>query len=125
MLFKQKYVAPLALTAFVLAFIVILLGGYTRLTDAGLSCPDWPDCYGYLTAPHTMAQLQQAAQTYPDSPVNIQKAWTEMTHRYCAGAEGILILMLVTLIAYSKHPMMQQRVSLPVRWLRCWPYKFF
>ncbi|OGT58321.1 MAG: hypothetical protein A3F43_05115 [Gammaproteobacteria bacterium RIFCSPHIGHO2_12_FULL_42_10] len=81
--------------ACVLAFIVILLGAYTRLTNAGLSCPDWPHCYGYLVAPHTKAQLETAFNRYPATPVNIKKAWTEMTHRYLAGTEGILVLALV------------------------------
>jgi len=84
----------LALFTFLLAFVVILLGAYTRLTDAGLSCPDWPHCYGYLTAPHTLSQLETAANAYPLAPVNVKKAWTEMTHRYAAGAEGLLILLL-------------------------------
>lgn len=86
--------ARLALVTFVLAFLVILMGAYTRLTDAGLSCPDWPHCYGYITAPHTAAQLIDAAEKYPLTPVNVKKAWTEMTHRYFAGAEGILIFIL-------------------------------
>jgi cytochrome c oxidase assembly protein subunit 15 len=87
----------------VLAFIVILLGAYTRLTDAGLSCPDWPHCYGYLTAPHTTAQIQQATQNYPATPVNVKKAWTEMTHRYFAGAEGMLILLLSGIILFARN----------------------
>lgn len=92
---KYKQSSNLALFTTVLAIVVILLGAYTRLTDAGLSCPDWPHCYGYLTAPVTSAQLETAAQNYPASPVNVKKAWTEMTHRYMAGTEGILILILV------------------------------
>src|SRR3990167_6714154 len=84
--------------ATLLALMVILLGGYTRLTNAGLSCPDWPHCYGYLAAPHTPAQLQQAAIHYPNAPVNTAKAWTEMTHRYAAGLEGILILVIAMLV---------------------------
>src|SRR5579863_7758483 len=90
---KYRQNSTLALCTFLLAFVVILLGAYTRLTDAGLSCPDWPHCYGYVTAPHTLAQLQEAAQKYPTAAVNIKKAWTEMTHRYFAGAEGIFILI--------------------------------
>lgn len=81
--------------------VVILLGAYTRLTNAGLSCPDWPNCYGYLTAPHTASQLQTAAENYPASPVNIKKAWTEMTHRYFAGTEGILVLILALSILFT------------------------
>jgi heme a synthase len=91
---KYRRSSKLALFTFLLAFVVILLGAYTRLTDAGLSCPDWPHCYGYITAPHTPSQLQGAAKQYPLAPINIKKAWTEMTHRYFAGTEGILILIL-------------------------------
>jgi cytochrome c oxidase assembly protein subunit 15 len=91
---KYRQNTRLVLFTFALAFIVILLGAYTRLTNAGLSCPDWPHCYGYLTAPHTAEQLQGAAQAYPLTPVDIKKAWTEMTHRYFAGTEGLLILIL-------------------------------
>ncbi len=99
---KYRRNSMLALLTCALALVVILLGAYTRLTDAGLSCPDWPHCYGYLTAPHTNAQLQQAAQKYPLTPVNMKKAWTEMTHRYAAGSEGILILFLAFSILFTR-----------------------
>lgn len=90
----HKRSAKLAFFTCILAVVVILLGAYTRLTDAGLSCPDWPNCYGYLTAPHTASQLLSAAQHYPSATINVKKAWTEMTHRYVAGTEGLLILIL-------------------------------
>jgi cytochrome c oxidase assembly protein subunit 15 len=98
---KDRQRSFLVLVTFLLAFLVILLGAFTRLTDAGLSCPDWPNCYGFITAPHTDLQLQGAAKQYPMTPVNVKKAWTEMTHRYFAGTEGILILIfsLSTLFA--------------------------
>lgn len=99
---KYRQNSKLALFTCALAFIVIALGAYTRLTDAGLSCPDWPHCYGYLTAPHTSTQLKGAAENYPLSPVNIKKAWTEMTHRYAAGTEGILILALAFSILFAR-----------------------
>lgn len=91
---KYRRSSKLALVTFLLAFVVILLGAYTRLTDAGLSCPDWPHCYGFITAPHTASQIQEASARYPAMPVEVKKAWTEMTHRYLAGTEGILILIL-------------------------------
>lgn len=91
---KNRKKSRLALVTLLLAFIVLILGCYTRLTDAGLSCPDWPNCYGFITAPHTEAQLADAIKHYPLAPVNVKKAWTEMTHRYLAGVEGILILLL-------------------------------
>lgn len=99
---KYRNGSKLALFTFLLAFVVIILGAYTRLTDAGLSCPDWPHCFGYITAPHTSSQLEGAAQLYPAIPVNIKKAWTEMTHRYFAGTEGILILVLATSILFGR-----------------------
>ena len=99
---KYRSGSTLAIVAFALAFVVILLGAYTRLTDAGLSCPDWPNCYGFITAPHTAGQLQDAATKYPMSPINVKKAWTEMTHRYFAGTEGILILILSFSLLFTR-----------------------
>lgn len=99
---RYRHGSNLALFTFLLAFVVIALGAYTRLTDAGLSCPDWPNCYGYITAPHTLSQLQDAAQAYPMAPVNTKKAWTEMTHRYFAGTEGLLILFLSFSILFAR-----------------------
>ena len=92
----------LVLFTFSLAFVVILLGAFTRLTNAGLSCPDWPHCFGYLTAPHTLQQLQDAAQKFPSTSIDVKKAWTEMTHRYFAGTEGLLILLLACSILFSR-----------------------
>lgn len=87
----------LAFWASVLAFIVIIMGAYTRLNNAGLSCPDWPRCYGYLGAPETKAEVLNASKAYPKTPVDTAKAWIEMRHRYLAGLEGLLILALVAL----------------------------
>lgn len=91
----QHFFSRLVFAAFVLAFIVIILGAYTRLTNAGLSCPDWPRCYGYMTPPATIDQLQEANKAYPQVPVDSTKAWTEMRHRYLAGLESILIFTIV------------------------------
>jgi cytochrome c oxidase assembly protein subunit 15 len=111
---KYRQHSKLALFTFMLAFAVILLGAYTRLTDAGLSCPDWPHCYGFITAPHTPAQLQNATQNYPAIPVNVKKAWTEMTHRYFAGTEGILILILSFSILANKKAKNLKAILIPV-----------
>jgi cytochrome c oxidase assembly protein subunit 15 len=94
---SKPFFSRLAFLAFSLAFIVILLGAYTRLTNAGLSCPDWPRCYGYLTPPSSSDQLLEATKAYPQVPVDKARAWTEMRHRYLAGFEGLLILALITL----------------------------
>lgn len=92
---NNRFYARLALLASILAFIVVSLGAFTRITNAGLSCPDWPVCYGYITAPHTATQVQQAALQYPSTPVNTNKAWTEMVHRYLAGTLSLLVFILV------------------------------
>ena len=77
-----------------LAIVVVSLGAYTRLTHAGLGCPDWPGCYGLLDVPQTTEQIALAEQAFPDRPVEPHKAWNEMIHRYFAGALGLLILII-------------------------------
>lgn len=90
----QKFVYRLAVFATLLALFVVMLGAYTRLRDAGLGCPDWPGCYGQLTVPKTSLEIQQAQQLYPSQPLESQKAWIEMIHRYIASTVGFLILVL-------------------------------
>ncbi|HBI21525.1 MAG TPA: cytochrome B [Legionella sp.] len=81
-----------ATCAVILAFLVVMLGAFTRLTDAGLGCPDWPGCYGRLVLPSGLIDLTQAQNQYPEIPIESGKAWTEMAHRYAAGTLGLLIL---------------------------------
>ncbi|KXU34463.1 cytochrome B [Ventosimonas gracilis] len=92
----------LALCATVLAFLVVLLGAYTRLTHAGLGCPDWPGCYGFLHVPHSETQLAQAELYFPDTPVEADKGWNEMVHRYFAGLLGLFILALALQALYLR-----------------------
>lgn len=84
----------LALFATLLAVLVVLLGAYTRLTHAGLGCPDWPGCYGFIGVPQSDAQLAHAEANFPEAPVEARKGWNEMVHRYFAGSLGLLILGL-------------------------------
>ena len=79
--------------AVMLVFGVILLGAYTRLSHAGLGCPDWPGCYGEATWPNHEAEVAAANAAHPDRPVEVRKAWKEMVHRYFAG-----LLMLTTFV---------------------------
>ncbi len=80
--------------ALLLALIVIVLGAWVRLSDAGLGCPDWPGCYGHLTWPTVDSEITTAEQNYPDRPVDTEKAWKEVIHRYFAGALGLLVFTL-------------------------------
>ena len=82
----------IVLTA-VLAFVVIVLGAYTRLTDAGLGCPDWPGCYGKLLVPESPEQVIEK-QYLEQRPLEPEKGWMEMIHRYFAGTLGLFILVL-------------------------------
>lgn len=79
--------------------VVIALGAYTRLSHAGLSCPDWPGCYGRITVPTGVAATK-SAQVHYGQKVVVDKAWLEMIHRYVAGFVGLMItvLFLKTLI---------------------------
>jgi len=75
-----------------LALAVIALGAYTRLTDAGLGCPDWPGCYGRLTPPVHDTHIAAAQARFPDAQVDPFKARNEMVHRYLAGLLGLCVL---------------------------------
>ncbi len=77
------------------AFVVIALGAWTRLVDAGLGCPDWPGCYGFVIFPTTEAEIQLAESRYPQFPYEIDKAIPEVVHRYFAAALGFLAILLV------------------------------
>lgn len=79
--------------ATLLAYCVIVLGAYTRLSDAGLGCPDWPGCYGKIFVPEKSEVVEQANLAYPQRPLEQSKAWKEMIHRYAAGTLGLLILL--------------------------------
>ena len=87
----------LALAATVLACIVVVLGAFTRLSDAGLGCPDWPGCYGHMTWPTTDEHVATAEALFPETPVEHDKTWPEMVHRHFAGTLGLLILALTVL----------------------------
>lgn len=95
-----------------LALVVIVLGAYVRLSDAGLGCPDWPGCYGHLVLPADSASRTAAQAVFPDRELQAGKAWREMIHRYAASSLG-LIVVLVALLAWLNRHSTRQPVVLP------------
>src|SRR5690349_23492784 len=88
---------PLVFCAVVLTFVVIVVGAYVRLEDAGLGCPDWPGCYGQmLGVPDETHEVARAEQAFPGKTVDAGRAWKELFHRYLAGTLGLLILAIAT-----------------------------
>jgi len=80
-----------------LTFDLILFGAFTRLSDSGLGCPDWPGCYGTSNPFRAMEEIRAAEAAMPTGPVTVFKAWVEMIHRYLAMSVGVLIIIQVVL----------------------------
>ncbi|SNX47759.1 Heme A synthase [Vibrio thalassae] len=83
--------------AVILTVVVIAMGAYTRLADAGLGCPDWPGCYGHLTVPSNSVDVAVANTLFPERAVEPYKAWLEMIHRYLAGTLGLVVFAITYL----------------------------
>ena len=92
--FENQWNIRLAIIALFLAAVVVILGAFTRLVDAGLGCPDWPTCYGHLWIPSSSADIAIANQIFADTPVDSQKTWPEQIHRIFASTLGLVILTL-------------------------------
>ena len=109
----RRWYRRLTVLALAMTFVVIVLGAWVRLTDAGLGCPDWPGCYGHLTVPDSAEEVIAANEAYPERPVSEGKAWREMIHRYVAGTLGLVILAIAVLaVANRRDP--DQAVALPL-----------
>ena len=87
----------LTLLTLFLTFDLVLFGAFTRLTDSGLGCPDWPGCYGSASPLGARAEIGAAQSAMPDGPVTHGKAWVEMVHRYLATAVGVLIMVMTAM----------------------------
>ncbi len=90
----SRYFRLVRVTA-ILTLVLIVLGAYVRLSDAGLGCPDWPGCYGNLTPAHSTDEIRAAETVQPGGPVSMAKAWKEMIHRYLAMIVGSLIAAIM------------------------------
>lgn len=107
---KSSFRLALLSTCFALA--VIILGSFTRLVDAGLGCPDWPGCYGHLLWPNEADEIHAANQAFPGTPVEADKTWPEMVHRYLATSLGVLCIALVAMAVRNRGP--GQPLKLPL-----------
>jgi cytochrome c oxidase assembly protein subunit 15 len=109
----------LTLVTLFLTMDLILFGAFTRLTDSGLGCPDWPGCYGEASPLAAHAPISAAQADMPSGPVTVSKAWVEMVHRYWATAVGALIalLMLLSWRAIREGRSTTQRQRNWTRWL--------
>jgi len=92
-----------ALLVLVLSFDLVLLGAFTRLSDSGLGCPDWPGCYGHATPLGASTPIASAEAAIPTGAVTATKAWIEMTHRYAATAIGVLVVVLAALALHASR----------------------
>ena len=86
--------AALTTLALFLTFDLVVFGSFTRLTDSGLGCPDWPGCYGQASPFGARDEIHAAQSALPSGPVTWPKAWIEMIHRYLAMTVGVLILVM-------------------------------
>lgn len=93
-----------------LTFDLIVFGAFTRLTDSGLGCPDWPGCYGHSNPLGAMDKILTAQEQMPMGPVTVSKAWIEMLHRYFAMGVGFLLIIL-TVTAWVKRAKLGNKIA--------------
>jgi cytochrome c oxidase assembly protein subunit 15 len=99
-----------ALAATVLCAIVVVVGAWVRLTNAGLGCPDWPGCYGHVHPSQLIGRVAEINADNPDRPFDYQKALNEMVHRYIVGALGLLVIALAAMSVWNRRDPNQPRV---------------
>lgn len=102
----------LAFSACLVAIIVLGMGVFTRLADAGLGCPDWPGCYGHVLWPTEDHEVARANEAYPEMPVEHDKTWPEMVHRYFATSLGLFTIGILVFALRNRGP--EQPLKLPV-----------
>ena len=104
-----------------LTFDLVIFGAFTRLSDSGLGCPDWPGCYGSASPIGAREEITQAQTALPTGPVTHGKAWIEMIHRYLASAVGVLILTLAAATFWLSRRREAQQAAAPLQVSPAWP----
>lgn len=100
---RVRILRGLSLLAAVFAFGLVMFGAFVRLSNAGLSCPDWPTCYGQVTWPQHAQAVAHADAEFPGRPYEAHKAWREQVHRFLAGTLGVMVLALALLATWRRR----------------------
>jgi heme a synthase len=111
---QDKRLLMLAQITLFLTFDLLLFGAFTRLSDSGLGCPDWPGCYGFTSPEGAKDMIANAQSLMPTGPVTHLKAWIEMLHRYLATAVGVLILTICIFTSVGARPKYLKWMSLAI-----------
>jgi cytochrome c oxidase assembly protein subunit 15 len=111
---RGRLAALTALTLF-LTFDLVVFGAFTRLTDSGLGCPDWPGCYGAASPLGAHGAIHAAQAELPNGPVTWNKAWIEMIHRYLAMTVGVLIVALAA-VSWRESRREGRRLPFSLAW---------
>ncbi|MFT7560245.1 MAG: cytochrome c oxidase assembly protein subunit 15 [Flavobacteriales bacterium] len=106
---KTKILVSVSAFACALAFLVVVLGAFTRLADAGLGCPDWPTCYGHLWVPTSSHDIATANEAFSETPVETHKTWPEQLHRIFASSLGFVILIIFIVLSRARARDTKQR----------------
>jgi cytochrome c oxidase assembly protein subunit 15 len=112
----QRVGALAALTLF-LCFDLVVFGAFTRLSDSGLGCPDWPGCYATASPVAAARAIADAQALAPAGPVTERKAWIEMIHRYFAMALGTLIILMLVAAAAARDRRAQVLAGATLAWV--------
>ncbi len=98
MISPHRHFHRLAWIAVLLALSIVVFGAFVRLSNAGLSCPDWPTCYGRAAWPVHAHEIDAANASF-ERAVESHKTWREQFHRHLAAGLGVLILVLALVAA--------------------------